>query len=378
MRWLFLSFACVCWCGCEPSADVLEPGLDAPPPDEEALAPGWYDVPRDPTVLYGRLPSGVLRGTMLEGRLELEAAAPAGRYEVSVVWTSAATEQVLGVATPGAPGVGARLQPPPAALEASTCPGGQRARGVLFVRHVAEAAGGAGTLVGASAVRSAVWTATEDAFVAYDECATEPQRLNPVTLWTEPRLALAHCAAMRRACQDSDGVRLWDATLHVEGDTVRLTENPVFGEAQALRVEVNGQPLVPDSRGLVRRSDFRPGRNRVTWWLGARPPYEATVVLPPPLRLSATPPLRANEAFTLSAADAGWAQRFLVNVHPLPIAPRQAPLFFESETLPLTGVFTPFPQAPAATRARVSVLATKHTGRFVMALGETLEVEVAR
>jgi hypothetical protein len=365
----------ITWCGCGRSVEpMVERGWDAGLPVDVEPEPGWYEVPQRATTFYGQVRAGVARGSVLQASFEFAPEAPAGKHHVSVVWQHTATEQPIGEGSLQVPIVRARLQPPAAALEASTCSGGRRARGVLFVRYDAERGG---PLVAASAVQSVLNTATGDSFVEYDECAAEDRDLSALPLWREPRLALAHCVAMGRECQDVDGVRLWDATVHIEGDKVRLSSNAVFGDASAIRVEVNGRVLVPDAEGLLRRSDFLPGRNRVTWRLEQRPPLEAVVVLPRPLQLRVTEVLRTHQPFTISSEQSGWATAYLLNVRPLPTIPRGPSLFFEGSTLPFTGLFEGFATAPAVGRANVSVVVTRTTEHFAVSLGESAEVDVA-
>jgi hypothetical protein len=391
MRVLGLMVLCSLGCG----RDIVDERMETPPPVEVAMepappvtptamgpTPGWYDAPEDPFVRYGLVMPEVLDGVVLQGTVSFEPAAPAGLYQVVMVWKNDSNPRTVALVRRDANSFRGSLQPPDSVLERSTCGRGRRANGVLFVVH--QSTTGAESVMGTSASHLAV-NGGGSFEVTYDECASGRRSLPPVMLQLEPRLAFAFCAATTGRCFENDPVRVRSATLSIDTDGVRLTPTFVFGPGtERLSLEINGavQSLV---RGAaVPRSAFVTGRNRVTWRIGSRQPWEAFVVLPDTaLSPSAAAPLRLNDAFTLRWAETRWASRFQVDLSPVdvPWTRAQYPSFVTTQS-PLTARFEGFPsgtgQVVTGTRAGVTVTASRADGSFTMLQRESIEAPIAR
>jgi hypothetical protein len=392
MRGLVLLVVCSLGCGREIVDERVEsqplpveaPTEQVPPvaPTPMGETPGWYDAPEDPLVRLGLMMPEVLDGVLLHGTVSFEPAAPDGLYRLVMVWKNDPTERTVAVVRRDATSIRGRLQPPDFVLEPSTCGRGRRATGVLFVVH--ESTTGDESVMGTSAPHLAMNGGTSFE-VTFDECASGQRTLPPLMLQLEPRLAFARCAATAGRCFENDPVRVRSATLEVDGDAVRLAPTFVFGPGtERLTLEVNGAVQTVGRSGAVPRSAFIAGRNRVTWRIGARQPWEAFVVLPDTaLAPSADAPLRLNDAFTLRWAETRWATRFQVDLSPVDVPWTRAvyPSFTTTQS-PLTARFEGFPsgtgQVVTGTRAGVTVTATRQDGSFAMLQREFTEAPITR
>lgn len=170
------------------------------------------------------------------------------------------------------------------------------------------------------------------------------------------------------------------ATLEVLPEGVRLSPTFVFG---APRLELNGSEPIVDGTGLIARSQFLPGRNRVTYRLDGHPSWEATVVLADtPLSPRVMAPLVLQRPFTVSWTEAPWATSSRVELWPID-APWTRAVYpsFEATGSSLTATFPGFPDGRGGvvtgTRASLQLTSSRVDGRFTLAHIERLEVPIA-
>lgn len=346
------------------------------------LAPGWYDVPADPSEPWG-LVTFEQAGDVLAGQFLYADAAPAGTYQLAVAWKGQPSLTVVGSVSRGTTSFRALLQPPASALEPSTCgAAAQRARGTLFVLFDPDLQTAGDELVVASSTADTVLTqqvgSTFELLV--DGCVTGRRLFPPLVLAREPRLELTRCRALGGPCADVDPVRVSAATVEVVPEGVRLSTTFVFG---APRLELNGAPLVVDAKGLLSRAQFVPGRNHVTCRLDGHPAWEADVVLPEaPLSPSMASPLSLGRSFSLSWSGGTWANSARVRLWPVD-APWTRAVYpsFDATSSPLTGTFAGFPDGRGGvvtgTRASLELTLTREARRFSVSQVERLEVPIA-
>jgi hypothetical protein len=346
-----------------------------------ALEPGWHDVPADPFEDWGMVLI-TQRATVLDGTFSFAAAAPAGTYQLAVVWKDHVTPQVVASVTRDAPRFTAALQPPAAALVPSSCSRGRRGTGVLFVLHDATPSSpGDDVVVGSSRSSIVLNAGAFSSFeLTYDECVTSDGFLPPVMLAREPRLALALCLAQGRTCADADGVRMSAGSLQLDPEGVVVLGTSVFGRPT---LELNGATPIIDRGGRISRDQFRPGRNLVSWRLPGRAAWVATVVLPDaPLLPRLDRGLRLGSSFTVTFDARRWATAFNARLFPIdaPVTRAVYPSV-EGTSSPLTGVFSGFPDGRGGvvtgTRATVTLEASRREGRFTFSQVERIEVPVS-
>jgi hypothetical protein len=365
--------------------DTVDPGAEVKVVDTapKAPRPGWYDVPADPAgPSLGYVQPQLLDGSLLHGTFSFQPSAPQGLYELVVVWANGGGEQVVGVTTRESSAFRGRLTPPAGTLTPSSCPRGRKASGVVFVTYRSGGRDTGSEVVGTSNPRLAQlgsWSWE----VTYDECASGNRYLPPIALLREPRLELARCMARGGRCADSDAVRLRSASLEDDGDAVRLDPDFVFfDEGAAITLDINGVRVSMDRAGRYPRSAFRPGRNRVTWRMGRRTPWEATVVLPSaPLTPVVPGALRLNDTFTVRWTDSGWATTTRVDLFPVD-APWTRAVYpsFEAVTSPLTATFPGFPDGRGGvvtgTRASVRLTTRRDDDGFSVSQTEGFEAPI--